>query len=151
MFYLCKGKYLISINQYRQTDANSAFVCPIKITMYQRKIEKEYRCGMEVTVEVIDGKWKPCVINHLSTGKKRPSEIQRYIPAASRRALNIQLNEMEEHGIIKKTIYPVLPPKVEYELTDLGRTLLPITMAMEEWGMGFREQFLEIEAKRKSK
>ena len=116
--------------------------------MYQRKIEKEYRCGMEVTIEVIGGKWKPCVINHLSTGKKRPSELQRYIPIASRRALNIQLNEMEEHGIIKKTIYPIMPPKVEYELTDLGRSLLPITMAMEDWGMGFREQFLNIEIKK---
>jgi len=113
--------------------------------MYQRKIEKEYRCGMEVTIEVIGGKWKPCVINHLSTGKKRPSELQRYIPVASRRALNIQLNEMEKHGIIKKTIYPIMPPKVEYELTDLGRSLLPITTAMEDWGMGFREQFLDIE------
>jgi DNA-binding HxlR family transcriptional regulator len=112
--------------------------------MYHRKIEKQYGCGMEVTVEVIGGKWKACIINHLNEGKKRPSEIKRYIPEASRRALENQLTEMELHGIITKTIYPVMPPKVEYELTDLGRTLLPITLAMEEWGVGFKESFLQI-------
>ena len=112
--------------------------------MYERKIEQEFGCGMEVTVALIGGKWKACIINHLNQGKQRPSEIKRFIPAASRRALEIQLREMETHGIIKKTIYPVMPPKVEYELTDLGRSLLPLTLAMEEWGMAFRETFLEM-------
>ncbi|SDL11645.1 transcriptional regulator, HxlR family [Pedobacter sp. ok626] len=112
--------------------------------MYQKKIEKEYGCGMEVTVEVMGGKWKACIINHLSEGKRRPSEIKRFVPVASRRSLENQLSELEQHGVIKKIIYPVMPPKVEYELTDLGKSLLPITRAMEIWGSDFKDRFLEL-------
>lgn len=111
--------------------------------MYDRKILREYKCGMEITTEVIGGKWKPCLINYIYAGLKRPSELQKAIPNASRRALNIQLNELEHHGIITKKIFPVLPPKVEYSLTREGESLLPITKAMEVWGMGYKEEFFK--------
>ncbi|MCC9018723.1 MULTISPECIES: helix-turn-helix domain-containing protein [Flavobacterium] len=112
--------------------------------MYERKIEKEYSCGIEITSEIIGGKWKPTLINLIHEGIIRPSDLQRAMPAASRRALNIQLNELQEHGIIEKKIYPVLPLKVEYSLTEFGTSLLPITLAMEEWGNKYREHFRKL-------
>ncbi|WP_264529098.1 winged helix-turn-helix transcriptional regulator [Flavobacterium sp. N502540] len=112
--------------------------------MYERKIEKEYSCGLEITSEIIGGKWKPTLINLIHEGVIRPSDLQRAMPAASRRALNIQLNELQEHGIIEKKIYPVLPLKVEYSLTKFGTCLLPITLAMEEWGNKYREHFQKL-------
>lgn len=112
--------------------------------MYERKIEKEYSCGLEITSEIIGGKWKPTLINLIHEGIIRPSDLQRAMPAASRRALNIQLNELQEHGIIEKKIYAVLPPKVEYSLTEFGTSLLPITLAMEEWGNKYRNQFKKL-------
>lgn len=112
--------------------------------MYERKIEKEYSCGIEITSEIIGGKWKPTLINHIHQGIIRPSDLQRAMPVASRRALNIQLNELQEHGIIEKKIYAVLPPKVEYSLTELGTSLLPITLAMEEWGNKHRNHFKKL-------
>ncbi|MFV5698841.1 winged helix-turn-helix transcriptional regulator [Flavobacterium sp. ZT3R17] len=112
--------------------------------MYDRKIIKEYKCGMEVTMEIIGGKWKPCLINYIHSGLKRPNELQKAIPNASRRALNIQLNELEQYGIISKKIFPVLPPKVEYSLTEEGKSLLPITLEMDRWGMAYKDKFLAI-------
>ena len=67
-------------------------------------------------------------------GYKRPSELQRKIPDASRRVLNVQLKEMETHELISKVIYPVVPPKVEYNLTEFGKTLIPVISALGEWG-----------------
>lgn len=112
--------------------------------MYERKIEKQYFCGLEITTEIIGGKWKPTLINHIQNGIVRPSDLQRSMPLASRRALNIQLNELQEHGIIEKVIYAVLPPHVEYKLTAFGISLLPITQAMEVWGNEYREKFYAI-------
>ena len=70
----------------------------------------------------------------INEGHKRPSELQRKIPDASRRVLNIQLKELEEHELVSKVIYPVVPPKVEYSLTDFGLTLIPVISVLGNWG-----------------
>ncbi len=115
--------------------------------MYEKKIEINYKCGVLITSEIISGKWKACLLNRIHEGLRRPNELQRAMPDASRRALNMQLNELEQHGIIKKEIFPVLPPKVEYSLTKEGESLLPVLKAMESWGLQYREKFLELVGK----
>jgi len=112
--------------------------------MYEKKIVTNYKCGVLITSEVIGGKWKACLLNRIHDGLKRPHELQRAIPDASRRALNMQLNELEQYGIIKKEIFPVVPLKVEYSLTEKGESLLPVLKAMEEWGLQYREKFLAL-------
>jgi len=84
--------------------------------------------------EVLYGKWKIRLLWFIDQGHKRPSELQRKIPDASRRVLNIQLKELEDHELVMKKIYPVVPPKVEYSLTDLGMSLIPIISALGQWG-----------------
>jgi DNA-binding HxlR family transcriptional regulator len=66
------------------------------------------------------------------------------LPSATRRVLNVQLNEMEQHGLISKTIFPELPPRVEYYLTDLGRSLLPVIEVMEQWGNAHRTELEQV-------
>ena len=112
--------------------------------MIERKIPKDLDCGMAMIMEIIGGKWKPCLIHNIWRGHRRPSELQRLNPKASRRVLYQQLQELEEHGIIERVIYPVLPPKVEYFLTELGNSLLPVISVMDEWGT----QYLENPGKR---
>lgn len=115
--------------------------------MYQRKIPKDYKCGALITADIINGKWKPCILNKINEGIRRPSELLRALPDAARRSLNIQLNELETHGIITKKIYSVLPPKVEYFLTQAGHTLIPITLAMAEWGSFYSKDFLRLSSR----
>lgn len=110
--------------------------------MYERKIPLPIDCGLHLTREILNGKWKPVLLNIISMDVQRPSEIFRLVPEASRRVLTVQLKELEQHGIIKKKIYPQLPPKVEYSLTEIGQSLLPIVDAMNHWGDQNRE-FLE--------
>ncbi|MBB5635032.1 DNA-binding HxlR family transcriptional regulator [Pedobacter cryoconitis] len=110
--------------------------------MYERKIPLPIDCGLHLTKEVLNGKWKPALLNAISMDVHRPSELFRLLPEASRRVLTVQLKELEQHGIIKKKIYPQLPPKVEYSLTEIGQTLLPIIDAMNHWGDNNRD-FLE--------
>lgn len=102
--------------------------------MYERKIPVRLDCGLELIGEVLYGKWKILLLWNIDQGSKRPSELQRKIPDASRRVLNIQLQELEAHGIIEKTIYPVAPPKVEYSFTEFGKSLLPVIKIMGQWG-----------------
>ncbi|RNL92276.1 transcriptional regulator [Sinomicrobium pectinilyticum] len=102
--------------------------------MYERKIPKNLDCGMAVIMDIIGGKWKPCLIFNIMNGDRRPSKLQRLNPLASRKVLNQQLKELEKHGIINRVVYPELPPKVEYYLTPLGESLLPIIKKMDQWG-----------------
>ncbi|NML40364.1 helix-turn-helix transcriptional regulator [Chitinophaga sp. G-6-1-13] len=102
--------------------------------MYEKKNPKDLSCGIGMTLEIIGGKWKPCLINSIHKGLHRPSELARQNPTASKRVLSLQLKELEEHGVVRKIIYPELPPKVEYFLTELGESLLPIVDLMEKWG-----------------
>ena len=102
--------------------------------MYQKKLERTLDCGAVLTMQVLHGKWKSTLLHFIARGVQRPSDLQRAIVSASRRVLNIQLNEMEQHGLIGKTIYPQLPPKVEYYLTPLGESLLSVIDTLEQWG-----------------
>lgn len=102
--------------------------------MYERKMIPNLNCGLDLIGEVLYGKWKIRLLWFIDQGHKRPSELQRKIPDASRRVLNIQLKELEDHELISKKIYPVVPPKVEYSLTDFGMTLIPVISALGYWG-----------------
>ena len=102
--------------------------------MKERKIPLNLNCGLDLVGEVLYGKWKIRLLWFIDQGQKRPSELQRKIPDASRRVLNIQLKELEDHELISKIIYPVVPPKVEYYLTDFGKSLIPVILAIGQWG-----------------
>lgn len=91
-------------------------------------------CGLDLVGEVLYGKWKIRLLWFIKQGHKRPSELQRQIPDASRRVLNVQLKELEEYELISKVVYPVVPPRVEYNLTDFGESLIPVIGAIGEWG-----------------
>lgn len=102
--------------------------------MYERKIIPNLNCGLDLIGEVLYGKWKIRLLWFINEGYKRPSELQRKIPDASRRVLNIQMKELEEHELVSKVVYPVVPPKVEYSLTDFGKTLIPVISVIGNWG-----------------
>lgn len=112
--------------------------------MYQKKIPIELNCGLDLVKELLFGKWKIHLLYFISQGTKRPGELQRKIPTATRRVLNVQLNQLEEHGLISKKIYAELPPKVEYELSDLGMSVLPIITALGKWGDDNQEQLRSL-------
>ena len=101
--------------------------------MYQRKIIPHLNCGLDLLGEVLYGKWKIRLLWFINQGHKRPSELQRKIPDATRRVLNMQLKELEDHELIRRKIYPVVPPKVEYSLTEFGETLIPVIAALGNW------------------
>src|SRR5437660_3177283 len=84
-----------------------------------------YGCSVEAAMDVIGGKWKGLVLYHLLSGTKRFNELNRLIPSASIRMLTLQLRELEEDGVINRKVYPQVPPKVEYSLTDFGKELEP--------------------------
>lgn len=102
--------------------------------MKDRKIPLSLNCGLDLVGEVLYGKWKIRLLWFINEGYRRPSELQRKIPDASRRVLNIQLKELEEHELVSKIIYPVVPPKVEYNLTEFGKSLIPVILAIGQWG-----------------
>ena len=101
---------------------------------YQKKIPLNLNCGLDLLGEVLYGKWKIRLLFFIHQGHKRPSELQRKIPDASRRVLYMQLSELEKHELLTKVIYAQVPLKVEYSLTDLGISLMPIINALGQWG-----------------
>lgn len=112
--------------------------------MYERKIPLNLNCGLDLIGEVLYGKWKIRLLWFINEGHKRPSELQRKIPDASRRVLNIQLKELEEHELVSKIIYPQVPPKVEYSLTEFGNTLIPVIAALGHWGDEHEERLRSV-------
>lgn len=109
---------------------------------YERKIPVPTDCGLHLTKEIIGGKWKMSLIYAINSDIKRPSQLEKAFPALTKRVLSRQLKELEEHGVISKKIFHQLPPKVEYSLTSLGESLLPIIDMMDNWGNEHRP-FLE--------
>jgi len=91
-------------------------------------------CPVEGTLGLIGGKWKGTILYLLSRQTLRFSELHRFMPNATHRMLSMQLRELETESLIVRTVYPVVPPKVEYSLSERGRTLEPILHALKDWG-----------------
>ncbi len=98
---------------------------------------KNVGCPVEDTLRVIAGRWKVMVLYHLLEGTKRFNELQRLLGQISHRTLAKQLRELEHDGILRRKVFPEIPPKVEYSLTPLGKSLEPVLRAMHNWGDAF--------------
>ena len=99
-----------------------------------RMLNQEFHCALDVTMHYIGGKWKAVVLWYLRKGKKRFSELREQIPDITDKMLSIQLKALEEDGIISRTVYPEIPPRVEYEFTEEGKSLIPLIEAIAAWG-----------------
>ena len=101
-------------------------------------------CPVEATLDLIGGKYKALILWHLAKNKLRFSELRKVITKATPKMLTQQLRELEASNLIHREVFPVIPPKVEYSLTELGRSLMPILVAMRDWGSNYlREHNLE--------
>lgn len=127
---LCFRQLCISLQSFQE-----------EIVMYERKIPVDLSCPLRLTMSLIDSKWKSCILDELRNASMRPSELHKALPEATPRVLDIQLKDLVEDGLVAKTIYPELPPRSEYSITELGRSLLPILDAMIIWGEANKELF----------
>ena len=100
-------------------------------------MDKKENCPVEATLVLIGGKYKALILWHLSEKKLRFSELKKVITNATPKMLTQQLRELEANALIHREVYPVIPPKVEYSLTETGKSLLPILVAMRDWGAGY--------------
>ena len=100
-------------------------------------MEDKKNCPVESTIELIGGKYKALILWHLSDSTLRFSELRKAISGATAKMLTQQLRELESHKLVHREVFPVIPPKVEYSLTELGRSLLPILVAMRDWGANY--------------
>ena len=96
-------------------------------------------CAVEATLSVIGGVWKPVLVFHLLNGKLRFNALCRVTPSATPRMITLQLRELEADGIVRRTVFPEVPPKVEYDLTELGQSLAPVLLSMRDWGERLRQ------------
>ena len=97
-------------------------------------------CPVETTLTLISDKWKVLILRDLMPGTKRFGELKKSIGSVSQKVLTAQLRDMEESGLLTRTVYAEVPPRVEYRLTDLGRSLEPILDAMRNWGEAYKAQ-----------
>ena len=94
-------------------------------------------CPVEAALERIGGKWKGIALYHLLEGPKRYTELKRDVGGVTQRMLTKQLRELEADGLVHREVFPVVPPHVEYSLTERGRTLEPILLALRDWGESY--------------
>ena len=103
-------------------------------------MEEKKNCPVESTLELIGGKYKALILWHLSDKTLRFSELRKAISGATAKMLTQQLRELESSNLIHREVFPIVPPKVEYSLTELGRSLLPILVSMRDWGDAYMKQ-----------
>ncbi|MGS2764428.1 winged helix-turn-helix transcriptional regulator [Sinomicrobium sp. M5D2P9] len=116
--------------------------------MYVNKIPQTFDYGVTVTMKVIGGKWKPCIIDCIANGINRPTQIQKAIKQATLRVINQQLCELLDYEIVSKQTFEGYPLRVEYTLTAFGKTLLTVIEAMQNWGDTHAEKVAELAVKR---
>ena len=95
-------------------------------------------CAVEATLAVVGGRWKPVLLFHLLEGRKRFSDLCRAVPNATQRMITLQLRELEADGVVARHVFAQVPPRVEYELTELGRSLEALLLQMRDWGERFK-------------
>ncbi|MCD6045210.1 MAG: HxlR family transcriptional regulator [Gammaproteobacteria bacterium] len=132
------SKISIILSLIRELDkyAQICYIVSICILEYAF-MKKEFLnpdCPIGVTIKVLGGKWKLLILFSLNQGTKRFNELRREMPAVTQRMLTTQLRELEADKIISRKVYPEVPPRVEYALTDMGKTLTPVLEALKKWG-----------------
>jgi len=107
---------------------------------------KAYHCPVEATIDVIGGKWKPLILWWLHERRHRFAELRRRMPGITERMLTLQLRELEADGIVNRRVYPTVPPRVEYSLTDYGYSLKTALEAICDWGRAHMRRIGAVEA-----
>lgn len=108
--------------------------------MAKSKTASKSGCAVESALGVIGGRWKGVVLYWLLGGKLRFGELRRHLSNCSARVLTLQLRELEEDGLVKRTVHAEVPPRVDYELTAFGRSLEPVLLGLREWGERFQRR-----------
>lgn len=101
-------------------------------------------CTVEAALAVIGGRWKGVILYWLLADKKRFGQLRRHLAACSARVLTLQLRELERDGLIKRTVYAEVPPRVEYELTSFGRSLEPVLLGLKDWGAKYQRRLQTV-------
>ena len=101
------------------------------------------QCPVEVGLNILSGKWKLRILWHVSKQPVRFNELQRLLGAITTKTLTGQLRELEEQGIVRRSVYPEIPPKVEYSMTELGKTIQPVLKSLCEWGTSYQKKWSE--------
>src|SRR5690242_5653313 len=101
-------------------------------------------CPIEAALDIVGGKWKVLILFYVMQGTIRFGELQRLIPKITQRMLTLQLRELEEDGVIHREVYRQVPPKVEYSLTEFGKSLEPLLLLMRDWGVANKERLARI-------
>jgi len=102
-------------------------------------VKDSYSCPLMLAMDLVGGKWKMVILWHLRNGTLRFNELRRLMPGITQKMLTQQLRELEDSGIINRTVYPVMPPKVEYDLTDEGKNLIPSLDMLCEWTFAYAD------------
>jgi len=110
------------------------------VTEMKTNDSKRVHCPVEITLEVLGGKWKTVILWYLGQGTRRFLELQRLIPGITRKMLTQQLRDLERDGTVRRRVYDQVPPKVEYTLSTHGRTLRPVLHELCKWGLKHREK-----------
>ncbi len=105
-----------------------------------RKCDWKTGRAVEATLAVVGGRWKPVLLFHLLEGRKRFSDLCRVVPNATQRMITLQLRELEADGIVNRHVFAQVPPRVEYELSELGASLEPLLLQMRDWGERFKAE-----------
>jgi len=103
-------------------------------------MDNKPNCPVETTLELIGGKYKALILWHLSEGKLRYSQLRDCLTGITPKMLTQQLRDLEAQHLIHREVYPIVPPKVEYSLTELGKSLMPVLVAMRDWGSDYLRQ-----------
>ncbi len=97
-------------------------------------------CPVEVVLHLLGGKWKPMILHHLNRGTHRFGQLRRLLPGATQQMLTVHLRELERDGLVHREVYAQVPPKVEYSLTEVGRSLGPVVGSMARWGEAYSRE-----------
>lgn len=112
--------------------------------MYDRKIPLDLTCGISIASEVVLSKWKFHILSKIEEGVIRPKDMFEAIPDITKRVLHHQLKQLEMYQIVSKTVYEEIPLRVEYNLTNEGKSILPLLAELNRWGLDFRPQMESI-------